>query len=119
MLRPFSVEQSATYSVDSVAQRIIDWAIIMLLAKFGVSLVICDRTCQNEALTLRAVRHNYTALTYFFKFRFHQETFAKTLAQLVECRNRNRETRVRIPVVTVSKFGHFLLLHDASVDSAV
>ena len=40
MLRPFSVEQSATYSVDSVAQRIIDWAIIMLLAKFGVSLVI-------------------------------------------------------------------------------
>ena len=31
---------------------------------------------------------------------------------------RNRESRVRIPVVTVSKFGHFLSLHDASVDSA-
>ena len=27
--------------------------------------------------------------------------------------------RVRIPVVTVSKFGHFISLHDASVDSAV
>ena len=34
------------------------------------------------------------------------------VAQLVEC-------RTRIPVVTISKFGHFLSLHDASVDSAV
>ena len=42
-------------------------------------------------------------------------------------KNRNRHgggvilynKEVRIPVVTVSKFGHFLSLHDASVNSAV
>ena len=41
------------------------------------------------------------------------------VAQLVECRTRNRESPGSNPVVTVSKFGHFLSLHDASVDSAV
>ena len=41
------------------------------------------------------------------------------VAQLVDCRTRNRESPGSNPVVTVSKFGHFLSLHDASVDSAV
>ena len=41
------------------------------------------------------------------------------VAQLVECRTRNRESPGSNPIVTVSKFGHFLSLHDASVDSAV
>ena len=41
------------------------------------------------------------------------------VAQLVECRTLNRESPGSNPVVTVSKFGHFLSLHDASVDSAV
>ena len=36
------------------------------------------------------------------------------VAQLVECRTRNRESPGSNPVVTVSKFGHFLSLHDAS-----
>ena len=42
-----------------------------------------------------------------------------SVAQLVECRTRNRESPGSNPVVTVSKIGHFLSLHDASVDSAV
>ena len=41
------------------------------------------------------------------------------VSQLGECRTRNRESPGSNPVVTVSKFGHFLSLHDASVDSAV
>ena len=40
------------------------------------------------------------------------------VAQLVECRTRNRESPGSNPVVTVSKCGHFLSLHDASVDAA-
>ena len=46
-------------------------------------------------------------------------TTQSAVAQLVECRTRNRESPGSNPVVTVSKFGHFLSLHDASVDSAV
>ena len=37
-------------------------------------------------------------------------------SSVVECRTRNL---VRIPFATVSKFGHFRSLHDASVHSAV
>ena len=40
-------------------------------------------------------------------------------SSVVECRIGNRESPVRIPFATVSKFGHFRSLRDASVDSAV
>ena len=46
-------------------------------------------------------------------------TMWSAVAQLVERRTRNRENPGSNPCVTVSKFGHFLSLHDASVDSAV
>ena len=64
--------------------------------------------------------HSTTALTAFCCLQFSmylamQERVWSAVAQLVECRTRNRES----PVVTVSRFGHFLSLHDASVDSAV
>ena len=44
-------------------------------------------------------------------------TLCSVVAQWVECRTRNREFESRF--ATVSKFGHFRYLHDASVDSAV
>ena len=43
-------------------------------------------------------------------------------SSVVECRTRNREgngSKPPTPFATVSKFGHFRSLHDASVDSAV
>ena len=40
-------------------------------------------------------------------------------SSVVECRTRNRESLGLNPLATVSKFGHFRSLHDASVDSAV
>ena len=39
---------------------------------------------------------------------------------VVECRTRNRESpSLNPPFATVSKFGHFRSLHDATVHSAV
>ena len=65
----------------------------------------------SDSLGRLTVANQCTANTNFVSW--------SAVAQLVECRTRNRESPGSNPVVTVSKFGHFLSLHDASVDSAV
>ena len=94
-----------------VSRRIDTWQIVYLSSKDP-----CPTIHKIEIRYINIRRATWTAMELA---RIQLQGMWSAVAQLVECRTRNRESPGSNPVVTVSKFGHFLSLHDASVDSAV
>ena len=80
-----------------------------------VCLYVCLSVCQKTIASINLIFYIRRSIPVARS----SSKMWSTVAQLVECRTRNRESPGSNPVVTVSKFGHFLSLHDASFDSAV
>ena len=71
-------------------------------------------------LQLERLEVRYVECSHFFTMGSHNNRTLERGSSVVESRTRNRESPgSNPPFATVSKFGHFRSLHDASVHSAV